>query len=190
MRLVFHASHISRVVRLLHLFPASISCVARLLRLVFCVSSCVTLSALFDLVRLVSPALLVSCILSTLCVSCIHLLRLLCSSRPRCCVLLIPTPLRLHSFNPVNSFKHVKRVNSFKRPYASVLFVLLVLLVSFILPPEQFKHSKYSKRLTHITPLCLHSFKLSNSIHLPPHAFQRVKINFFKLPYTPLTPLS
>ena len=148
------------------LTPLSVSCdPVRVVRLV----------RLSHASRLVRPCPRCSSRASISCVRlwCVYLLRLCpASNLVRLCVLLCAA----HS-TPLHSFKHVKRVNFFKRPYASVLLVLFV--------------------STHITPRAIQAFHpfqafnsynpLSNSIHsipsicLPPHAFRRVKINFFKL---------
>ena len=83
------------------------------------------------------------------------------------------TPVRLHSFTLVYSFKRVKPVNSFKR------LVLLVLLVLLIRPPEQFDPFDPFhpfQAFDSYNPLS----NLSVSIRLPPRALRRVKINFFK----------
>ena len=100
-----YAVRLSRASRLVFLCCASVLCCASI--------SCVCLvyllrlsRASISLVYLLS-ALFVSCVclvrLSRASVSCVYLLRLSPASRLRCCL------------TPLNSFKHVKRVNSFKR---------------------------------------------------------------------------
>ena len=106
-----------------------------------------------NLVRLVCVMLCVQPCASRLCyavrlVSCVYLLRLSpafisCVSSVLLCA--------VHS-SPLHSFKHVKRVNSFKRLLRLSRASCSSCLSLLILPPEQFKHSIHSKRSTHITP--------------------------------------
>ena len=151
------------LMRLVRLSPASISCPR--------CSSRSSISCVY-LLRL-SPAS-ISCVLcvcllrlshaSISCVLCVCLVRL---SRLRCCV------------TPLHSFKHVKRVNSFKRPN---VFILLVL---FILPPKHFEQFdpfdpfRISQAFNSYNPLSNSSVSIGSKC-LPLHALQRVKINFFK----------
>ena len=144
-------------VYLLRLSPASISSVSfvYLMRLV-CVMLCVYLLRL-----------------SRSSVSCVCLVCLVCVML---CVCVSSALLRNP---PLNSFKHVKRVNSFKRPYASVL------LISFILPPKQFERFDPFDPFRIFQAFDSYNYLSNSSVSigskcLPPRALQRVKINFFK----------
>ena len=107
-------------------------------------------------------------------ISCVCLVYLVCVMLCVCLVRLSSVRVLL---TPLNSFKHVKRVNSFKRPCASVLLVL------FILPPKQFDPFdpfQIFRAFDSYNYLSNSSVSIGSKC-LPPRALRRFKINFFKL---------
>ena len=148
-----------------------------------CLVSCVYLVRLSRLMRLSNASVLVrpnasiSSISSVLCcasISCV------CLGSSRLCyaVRLLRLSRLCCSYNPltltlVYSFKHVKPVNSFKR---------LVLLVLLIRPPKLFDPFDPFQIFQAFDS---YNYPDNSSVSipskcLPPHALQRVKINFFK----------
>ena len=125
-------------------------------------------------------------------ISCVHLVRL--SRLSRLCYAVRPSRASVSFVSFVLccasiSCVHLVRLSNASVSCASISCVCssrFILFVSFILPPEQFDPFD-PFHLFHPFQAFDSYYPLSNSsvsipsICLPPHAFQRVKINFFKL---------
>ena len=118
----------------------------------------------------------ISCVYQT--ISCVYLLCLSRASISCVCVCLSVLLCAAH-ITPLHSFKHVKRVNSFKRLVRLFCSSCSSLL---ILPPEQFDPFDPFQifRVFDSYNYLSNSSVSIGSIRLPLHALQRVKINFFK----------